>query len=68
MHFINQNDQEVVIPYHSYVRVMEKVQESDQDICHADISAEPLNQHALSVYLPQSDLLPNQRQRLYNVV
>ena len=47
---------------------MEKVQESDQDICHADISAEPLNEHALSVYLAQSDLLPNQRQRLYNVV
>ena len=47
---------------------MEKVQESDQDISHANTSPEPVSQHALSAWLTQSDLLPNQRQPLYNVL
>ena len=47
---------------------MEKVQESDQDISHANTSLEPVSQHALSDCLAQSDLLPNQRHPLYNVL
>ena len=46
------------------VRAMEKVQESDQDMYHADNSPESINQRGLSECLVQSDLLPNQRQRL----
>ena len=68
MHFINRSDQEVVIPKHSYVGAMEKVPESDQHMCHANTSPESVNQHALSECLAQSELLPNQRQRLYNVL
>ena len=68
VHFISHNDHEVVIPKHSYVRAMEKVQESDQDISHANTSLEPVSQHALSDCLAQSDLLPNQRHPLYNVL
>ena len=49
-------------------RSHEKVQESDQDISHANTSPEPVSQHALSAWLTQSDLLPNQRQTLYNVL
>ena len=52
----------------SYVGAMQKVQESDQDMCHADISPEPVKQRALSECLARSDLLSNQRQRLYNVL
>ena len=68
VHFISHSDHEVVIPKHSYVRAMEKVQESDQDISHANTSLEPVSQHALSDCLAQSDLLPNQRHPLYNVL
>ena len=32
VHFINHSDKEVVIPKHSYVGAMQKVQESDQDV------------------------------------
>ena len=68
LHFINHSDHEVVIPKHSYVRAMEKVQESDEDISHANTSPEPVSHHILSDCLAQSDLLPNQRQPLYNVL
>ena len=47
---------------------MEKVQESDQGMCHGDTFAELVNPHALSECLAQSDLMPNQRQRLCNVL
>ena len=47
---------------------MEKVQESDQDMYHAGNSPEFVNQRALSECLVQSDLLPNQRQRLYTAL
>ena len=68
VHFINHSVKEVVIPKHSYVGAMQKVQDSDQDMCHADISPEPVKQRALSECLARSDLLSNQRQRLYNVL
>ena len=68
LHFINHSDHEVVIPKHSYVRAMEKVQESDEDISYASTSPEPVSHHVLSDCLAQSDLLPNQRQPLYNVL
>ena len=47
---------------------MEKVQESDQSMCHGDTFAELVNPHALSECLAQSDFMPNQRQRLCNVL
>ena len=68
MHFINHSNHEVVILKDSYVEVMEEVQESDQDISLTNTSPEPVSQHTLSNCLAQSDLLPNQRQPLYNVL
>ena len=68
MHFINHSDHEVVIPNHCYVRAMNKVQESDQDILHTITSTEPVSQHTLSECLTHSDLLPNQHQQLYHVL
>ena len=47
---------------------MEKVQESDQDILPTNPSPEPVSQPASSECLAHSDLLPNQRQRLYHVL
>ena len=47
---------------------MEKIQELDQDMYHADTSLEPAKQCILSDCLAHSDLLPNQRQPLYNVL
>ena len=37
-------------------------------MCHAGTSLEPVNQFALSKCLARGGLLPNQRQRLYNVL
>ena len=68
VYFINHSDQEIIIPKHSYVASMEKVQESDQDVYHIDASPEPVNKCALSECLAQSDFLPNQRQQLYNIL
>ena len=68
VHFINHSDHGVVISKHSYVKAMEKVQESDQDIFHTNTSPESVSQHTLSKCLVQSDLLPNQPQRLYDVL
>ena len=58
VHFINHNDHEVVIPKHSYVGAMEKVQGSNQDTLPTNTSPEPVSQHALSKCLAHSDLLP----------
>lgn len=38
VHFINHSNQELVIPKHSCVGTVEKVQESEQDMCHTDTS------------------------------
>ena len=56
------------ITRYSYVGAMEKVQESDQHISHANTSPDQVSQHVLSEYLAQSDLLLNRRQRLYHVL
>ena len=58
VHFINHSNHEVVTPTHSYVRAMEKVQESNQDTLSTKTSPEPVSQHALSKCLAHSDLLP----------
>ena len=47
---------------------MEKVQESVQDILPINSSLEPVSQPILSECFAHSDLLPNQRQRLYHVL
>ena len=68
IHFINHSDHEVVMPKHSYVGAMEKVQELDQDIVHTNTSPEPISQNALSECLAHSDLLPSQSQSLCTVL
>ena len=68
VHFIHHSDHEIVIPKHSYVGAMEKVQESNQHIVRTNTSPEPVSQHALSECLAHSDLLPNQRQSLCTVL
>ena len=45
-----------------------KKSKNQTKMCHADISPEPVKQRALSECLARSDLLSNQRQRLYNVL
>ena len=47
VHFINHGDHEVVIPKHSYVVTMVKVQKSNKDILPTNISPEPVIQHTL---------------------
>ena len=66
--FINHNDHEIVIPKHSYVGAMEKVQESDQHIVHTNTPPEPVSQYALSKCVTISDVLPNQSQSLCTVL
>ena len=46
--FINHSDCDVVVPKHTYVGAMEKVQESDQDNLPTNATPEPVSQHALS--------------------
>ena len=59
VNFITHSDQKVVIPKQSYVGVGdEKVQESNQDIYHADTSPEPVNQCALSKPCPKQPSVP----------
>ena len=58
IHFINQSDHEVVITKYSYVRAMEKVQESNQDTLPSNTSPEPVSQHASPKCLAHNDLLP----------
>ena len=65
VHFINHSDRDVVVPKHTYVGAMEKVQESDQDNLSTNATPEPVSQHALSECLAHSDLLPSQRQSMH---
>ena len=66
VHFINHSDRDIVAPKHTYVEVMEKIQESDRDnLSNHDTTPEPVSQHALSECLVHNDLLPSQRQSMY---
>ena len=65
VHFINHNDCDVVVPKHTYVGAIEKVQESDRGNLSTNATPEPVSQHALSEYLAHSDLLPRQRQSMH---
>ena len=68
VHFINHSDRDVVVPKHTYVRAMEKVQESDRDNLSTNATPEPVSQHALSECLAHSDLLPSQRQSMHTLL
>ena len=46
VHFINHSDRDVVVPKHTYVGAMEKVQESDQDNLSSNTTPEPVSRHA----------------------
>ena len=51
VHFINHSDRDVVVPKHTYVGAMEKVQESDQDYLliinlSTNTTLEPVSRHA----------------------
>ena len=65
VHFINHSGRDVVVPKHTYVGAMEKVQESDQDNISTNATPEPVSQHALSECLAHSDLLPSQQQSMH---
>ena len=54
-HFINHSDHDVVLPKHTYVGAMEKVQESDRDNLPTNATPEPVSQHTLSECLSHSD-------------
>ena len=43
VHFINHSDRDVVVPKHTYVRAMEKVQESDRDNLSTNATPEPVS-------------------------
>ena len=68
VHFINHSDRDVVVPKHTYVEAMEKVQESDRDNLSTNATPEPVSQHALSECLAHSDLLPSQRQSMHTLL
>ena len=68
VHFINHSDRDVVVPKNTYVRAMEKVQESDRDNLSTNATPEPVSQHALSECLAHSDLLPSQRQSMHTLL
>ena len=61
VHFINHSDRDVVVPKHTYVGAMEKVQESSQDNLSTNATPKPVSQCALSECLSHNDLLPTQR-------
>ena len=65
VHFINHSDRDVVVPKHTYVRAMEKVQESDRDNLSTNATPEPVSQQALSECLAHKGLLPSQRQSMH---
>ena len=46
VHFINHSDRDVVVPKHTYVEAMEKVQESDLDNLSTNATREPVSEHA----------------------
>ena len=54
VHFINHSDRDVVVPKHTYVGAMEKVQESGGDNLSTIATLEPVSQHALSECLAHS--------------
>ena len=68
VHCINHSDYAIVIPKHSYVRAMEKVQESNQNTLPTNTSLEPVSKRALSKCLAHSDLLPSQRQSIHTLL
>ena len=68
VHFINHSDRDVVVPKHTYVEAMEKVQESDRDNLSTNATREPVSQHALSECLAHSGLLPTQRQSMHTLL
>ena len=47
VHFINHSDRDVVVPKHTYVGAMERVQESDENNLSANATPEPVSQNAL---------------------
>ena len=57
-HFINHSDRDVVVPKHTYVGAMEKVQESGRDNLSTIATPEPVSQHALSECLTHSACRP----------
>ena len=57
-HFINHSDRDVVVPKHTYVGAMEKVQESGRDNLSTIATPEPVSQHALSECLTHSACCP----------
>ena len=65
VHFINHSDRDVVVPKHTYVGAMGKIQESDRDNLSTNATPEPVSQHALSECLAHSDLLPSKRQSMH---
>ena len=68
VHFINHSDRDIVIPKHTYVGAMEKVQESNQDNLFTNANPESVSQHALSECLAHSDLLTSQRQSMHTLL
>ena len=68
VHFINHSDRDVVVPKHTYVGAMEKVQESGRDNLSTNATPEPVSQHSLSECLAHSDLLPSQRQSMHTLL
>ena len=68
VHFINYGDRDVFVPNHTYVRVMEKVRESDRNNLSTNATPEPVSQQALSECLAHSDLLPSQRHSMYTLL
>ena len=65
VHFINHSDRDVVVPKHTCVGAMEKVQESNQNNLSTNATPKPVSQHALSECLAHNDLLPSQRQSIH---
>ena len=68
VHFISHCDRDVVVPKHTYVGAMEKVQESDRDNLSASATPESVSQHALSQCLAHRDLLASQRQSMHTLL
>ena len=68
VHFIIQCDRDVVVPKHTYVRAMEKIQESIRDNISTNATPESVSQHALSQCLAHRDRLPSQRQSMHTLL
>ena len=68
VHFINHSDRDVVVPKNTYVRAMEKVQESDRDNLSTNATPEPVSQHTLSKCLAHSDLMPSHHHSIHTLL